>query len=272
MTACAKTCRGFWSLDGSFLVNFSSRDDLAAYIAKNPMLAVRLGSNAFGERTRERILRRLGVAHIRPPVQDRFPVIAVTIRSTDRVCANLRELIEAIYTAFRPRYPGIGFIIDGWVFSELDAAPKAAPIQREADMASDIFRNIPESAVIQSLIGKSILSSIAGVMDIDAYVAHVGTLQHKIAFFASVGGIVHGPETQMKNIDSGAFQTEAGIAPTYLRPTMVRDRPGPNEPARSDYEITDIPGCLARLETLIETARRPAERGPYLSAERKAAR
>ncbi|HET9131328.1 MAG TPA: hypothetical protein VFO86_10290, partial [Terriglobia bacterium] len=130
-------------------------------------------------------------------------------------------------------------------------------ISDELAAARSAFQFIPGTAVVRNLIGTSILQSIAGLQDIDAYIAHVGTLQHKIAFFSLKRGLVHGPTVQLTSLDSGAFQAELGHGPLYPDPSMVTDA-GSEEgrgPSFSNYEISDVKGLVRSLLPLIhETA------------------
>jgi hypothetical protein len=243
---------------------FAEKGHLARQILAEPTLAVRIGSNCFYERTRRRILRAAVAKYTYPVITDRFPIIAVTVRTTGRVCVNLPELVGKIYQIFHPRYPTLGFIVDGWVFgeSEIVALSNAATcidlkhhirMTGEFAAAQDVIKMIPASAIVRNLVGKSILDSISGLLDIDAYVSHVGTLQHKIAFFSLARGITHGPKAQMSLIDSGAFQAELGQAPVYIDSLMVEDLNGdPSRgPSFNDYKIIDVNGCVAKLWPLI---------------------
>src|SRR5207248_374450 len=76
----------------------------------------------------------------------------------------------------------------------------------------------------------------------DAYLSHVGTLQHKLSFMTGAGGVVHGPSEQMINQESGPYHSEIGQTPTYLSGSAVEDIPTNTERgSRSfDYRIVDI--------------------------------
>jgi hypothetical protein len=175
-------------------------------------------------------------------------------------------LVERIYEDFLPQYPTVGFVVDGWVFPEADIVDHSNAatcmdrkfvlrMTQEFAAAREVFKNIPPSAITRNLLGHSILDSISGLLDIDFYISHVGTLQHKIAFFSLAEGLVHGPKAQLTTLDSGAFQAELGKAPRYLSPSMVEDTSaGAQDHFRSDYRIVDIEGCLSQLRSLIANA------------------
>ena len=126
-------------------------------------------------------------------------------------------------------------------------------IREELAAAEHSFRLVPRTAIVRNLIGTSILDSIVGLLDADAYIAHVGTLQHKLAFFSAIKGIVHGPTAQLAHIDSGAFQAELGFGPTYPPSSAVEDIPGPTHrgPFFFDYRIKDVQAFVSELLPLI---------------------
>jgi hypothetical protein len=247
---------------------FKSKTELAEKIASEKVLAVRVGSNCFYQKTRARILKVTSLRFSYPRNYDRYPLIAVTVRTAGRTCSNLGELIRETYERLLPLFPNVGFVIDGWVFGESEIIDHSAVatsldkkystrISDELAAARSAFQFIPGTAVVRNLIGTSILQSIAGLQDIDAYIAHVGTLQHKIAFFSLKRGLVHGPTVQLTSLDSGAFQAELGHGPLYPDPSMVTDT-GSEEgrgPSFSNYEISDVKGLVGSLLPLIhETA------------------
>jgi hypothetical protein len=245
-------------------LSFRTRVELLEHMQGEQVFAIRVGANCFYEHTRARILRYALSKYAFPRIVDRFPIIAVSIRTGGRVCANLDELIGATYAALRPRFPSVGFIIDGWVFAETQLISQSnvatsldqrftAKIRDELAAAEHYFRLIPRTAIVRNLIGKSILESIVGILDADAYIAHVGTLQHKLAFFSAIKGLVHGPTAQLTHIDSGAFQAELGFGPTYPPPSTVEDIPSATNrgPFFYDYRIKDMQTFVSGLSPLI---------------------
>ena len=246
---------------------FADRATLAQAVLAEPVCAVRIGANCFFASTRERLLRLAATRRGFPSPGARRPLVAVTVRTAGRRCLNLDEVVGRVYERLHRRHPGLAFVVDGWVFAEgemvaqssaatcLDAKRIAQMAQEFAD-AREVFRHVPSDAIVRNVVGTSILESILGLLDVDAYLAHVGTLQHKIAFFSLKGGVVHGPSEQLTRIDSGAFQAELGPAPTYLDAAMVEDVPGdtPRGPSFRDYRVIDIEGCVGRLDAVIAGA------------------
>jgi hypothetical protein len=253
----------FPELGGKTLL-FATKAELLEHMLAEKVLAVRVGANRFYEKTRARILRYALSRYAYPRISDRFPIIAVTVRTGGRVCTNLDELIAATYAKLHQRFPSVGFIIDGWVFPETQMISQSnvatsldqrfsARIREELAAAEHSFRRIPKTAIVRNLIGTSILDSIVGLLDADAYIAHVGTLQHKLAFFSPIKGIVHGPTAQLAHIDSGAFQAELGFGPIFPPASAVEDIPGPTSrgPSFFDYRIKNVETLVSELLPLI---------------------
>ena len=244
---------------------FPSRWDLF-----EPLLRVRhrrlfrIGSNVFQQRLRARILATCPVAG-RPAERTARPCIAVTLRSSGRICLNLAEAVAGLHRTLSARIPNLGIVLDGWVFPESELVlrsavatalsdPYRARIQAELAEAEAIRAALPPHAVVDNLIGLSMRESIGALRSVRGYLAHVGTLQHKLGLFAGTGGVVHGPTPQLRAIESGPFQSEVGTAPRYLPPEAVED--APLDTARGErfhnYRITDEGALAAMMAEVLE--------------------
>ena len=226
----------------------------------------KIGSNVFQARLRERILRKCPSASAATGREG--ALLAVTVRATGRRCVNLPEAVAGIFARLSPAFPGLRIVLDGWVFpeSELVAGGSSVatalsprylqPIRNEMALAQAVADALPPGAVAGNVIGLSIRESLAHLAGIDAYLAHVGTLQHKLGFFTDAGGVVHGPTAQLQTIEGGSFLTEVGRAPLFLPPGAVEDVPV--ESARGtrfyDYRIRDLDAVADRLRDLIADA------------------
>lgn len=230
---------------------FTNRFDIFSELASGTILPIKLGSNIFPKLLRDRILKTANRSIISFVKGERHPLIAITVRSQGRKCTNFREFIEALVTALLPSYPRLGIVIDGWVFpNEVIAAQSLLAtgllspnpmIRQDLEIAKEIEAILPPGMIVRNLIGLPILISLLGVRDIDAYVAHVGTLQHKLGFFSDAVGIVHGPREQLQNREGGAYQSEAGKAPLFISPSSVSDIAvqSPRGPSFYDYKIVN---------------------------------
>lgn len=239
------------------LRRFSDRWAMHADLAGGDHLALPLGSNLFPRALRTRILGQAPAAPGRPA---RRPLIAVTVRTAGRACSNLVPALREAILRLLPRHPGLGVLIDGWVLPQselmLDSPIATALSPRylqyvlpDIEAALELAAALPESVVTGCLIGAPMLASLAALAGIDAYIAHVGTLQHKLGFFSGAPGIVHGPRLQLAAPEGGAFQSEVGRAPAFLPPEAVRDLgpPPARGPGYADYEITDLDALPALL-------------------------
>src|SRR5262249_38643622 len=123
--------------------------------------------------------------------------------------------------------------------------------------------SLPKSAVLGDEVGESMIRSIGDLQGIDAYLAHVGTLQHKIALATCAAGVVHGPPVQMERPESGHFSIEAGKVPRFLAPNSVRDVCGirARGPGSADYEIVETACIVSRLRDIF-LARARTKCGP----------
>jgi hypothetical protein len=226
----------------------------------------RIGSNVFQQRLRARILATCPVAG-RPAERTQRPCIAVTVRSSGRTCLNLPEAVAALHRSLSARIPNLGIVLDGWVFPESELVLRSAVatamsatylhrIQAELAEAAAIRDALPPHAVVDNLIGLSMRESLGALRSIRGYLAHVGTLQHKLGLFGGTGGVVHGPTPQLSGIESGPFQSEVGTAPRFLPPEAVED--APIDTARGErfhsYRITDPETLAGMMMEVLEEA------------------
>lgn len=224
----------------------------------------RIGSNVFQQRLRARILATCPVAG-RPAERTQRPCIAVTVRSSGRACLNLPEAVAALHGSLSRRIPNLGIVLDGWVFPESELVLRSSVatalsgtylhrIQAELAEAAAIRDALPPHTVVDNLIGLSMRESIGALRSIRGYLAHVGTLQHKLGLFAGTGGVVHGPTPQLRGIESGPFQSEVGTAPRYLPPEAVED--APIDTARGErfhnYRILGTDTLAAMMQEVLE--------------------
>jgi len=108
---------------------------------------------------------------------------------------------------------------------------------------------------VRNLIGAPILDSVSGLQDIDAYVAHVGTLQHKIGWLTNANGIVHGPTTELTKMESSAYSCERASAPMIIPPAHVVDVSvdSPRGPGYFDYRIVDTSMIVEGIVSILKS-------------------
>lgn len=246
---------------------FANRWDLF-----EPLLRVRhrrlfrIGSNVFQKRLRDRILATCPVAG-RASERTERPLIAVTVRSSGRRCLNLAEAVGTLHRDLSARIPGLGIVLDGWVFPESELVLRSSVatalseqyrprLVAEMAEAAAIRDALPPHAVVDNLIGLSMRESIGALRSVRGYLAHVGTLQHKLALFSGAGGVVHAPIEQLSRIESGPYQSEVGQAPRFLPAAAVTDAAVAN--ARGErfhnYRITDFEALTTMMAGVLEEA------------------
>jgi hypothetical protein len=237
---------------------FQSPGDIDLELRSGVYLPIRIGANLFYNSVRTRILKsnKPWFALNQYKRWGRWPLVAVTVRTTgQRVCNNLPQAINKVCT----KYPKLGLIIDGFVLP--DSVGRSTTntflidsINRDKDMSRRIEQYVPKNMVVCNTIGRTMSESLRMLAKIDAYISHVGTLQHKLGFFTGARGIVHGPKDQLMNIDAGHFSTEYGFGPLFLSPGSVRDiaMNTNSNPMRNDYEIIDTTDLVEKLNYILD--------------------
>lgn len=246
---------------------FSSRDQVSDLLLTGNSMPYHLGCSVFRSRLRSQIMKKAADCYKVKPKSDRFPVVAVTLREQGRRCVNLETVISRIMSRLGSKYPKLAFVLDGWVRPEGDSNENELTlntysdnveeiIDREQRMAERIVQELSQNTVIRNLIGRPMLQSILGIADIDLYLSHIGTLQHKIGFFSCRPGVVHGPTASMTNPAPTALQyfSEIGEIPILLPENAILDGPNMNPsrgPAFCDYELIDPDLVVDLLEKLL---------------------
>jgi hypothetical protein len=229
----------------------------------------KIGSNFVTASLRERLLR-LPTQHHPPDLIARghWPLLAVTVRSIARRCVNLPDVVQQIVEGLLPKYPNLGVVLDGWVFPETSiiaqsnvvsalSEPHLSRMREEALLCKSISARLPPAVLVYNTVGMSMLESIHALRDIDVYFAHVGTLQHKIAWFTRAHGIVHGPQAEISRMESSYYASEMSNDPVFIDIDQVDDiPPAPTSDQRSfDYRIRESSGIISVLDELISARR-----------------
>jgi hypothetical protein len=232
-------------------------------------LLVRLGKTKIGTRAVERML---GAAreHAGEEVCDRvngmrarcWPILWATIRTHNRTWVSQQTGIAAIANALLATYPRLGLIIDGFVVPHGlpgDPAEQGLLIGSERRCVAAITGVLDPSIEVHSNVGESLASSLVYAVIADCYLAHQGSLQHKIAWARNCPGVVHSNRavlTAPPGMYPGVSARDDAILPIYLDPDRTLDRDGaedkpnlrwPYELGNYDFDYRD---ALTALETL----------------------
>jgi hypothetical protein len=202
--------------------------DISSRLSQSGLDAFKVGSNFITRSLFDRLMR-LGNNSYDHTIAGtgRFPMIAVTIRSAGRQCLNLPEILEHVATGLLPKYPNLGVILDGWIFPESSIVACSSTItalsdeylprmREEAELCRVIAARLPPGVLVRNLVGKSIFESLAGLCGVSAYLAHVGTLQHKLGWFTNAKGIIHGPPAELARLEVAYYSSEVGESPVSI--------------------------------------------------------
>jgi hypothetical protein len=173
-------------------------------------------------------------------------------------------MIETVVRILIEKYPDLGVVLDGWAFPEsaiVACSPLATALseryvsrmRQEVDVCRVIADRLPAGVLTRNLIGTSILESMRGIQDVDAYVAHVGTLQHKLGWFSGARGIAHGPRRELVRMEAGAHSSEMSRPPLFVAKEDVVDIPVENRrgPGFYDYEIRNIARIADAIDRIL---------------------
>jgi hypothetical protein len=153
-------------------------------------------------------------------------VLWVTIRTDSRTWLGQTEGLLNVIDGLATEHPCLAVIFDGFSLPEGAAADRnAETIAAETAVVSEILQGLPPDVAVKSLVGAPLLEAIAWSEAADFYIAHHGTLQHKIGWLANAPGIVHAGDNLERHIERHAAFTarEAGVPPVYVFGKAARD-------------------------------------------------
>lgn len=243
---------------------FDSCWDMNDELRSGMFLPIKVGTNVFRNSVGDRIRRanRSGRAPASLRNGRKGPLVAVTVRAGGRVCRNLPDVIGAVFEELCSKYTNIRVVLDGWVVPDGTGWLSKFRYHRDRivthmEMAQKVRARLPPGVVVGNTIGYRMSESLSALSTINTYISHVGTLQHKLAFFTGVRGVVHGPKRQLSWPDTGHFQADIGHAPLFLAPESVSDIAGTGNGNEgfNDYEIVDVHDLVAKCEQALAATR-----------------
>lgn len=276
----------FPELQGSS-VRRASESEVPASVLSERLFVVRPGSRRLTPRPIERV--RQAVATFAPPALNRrmeeirrthWPVLWLTVRADTRTWQGFAAGMADVLNQLQAHYPDLAVILDGYALPRSQSTPNArqsAAMIAEREIIEALTAGCDRSCVVLELIGDPLPVSIHAASIADCYLAHHGTLQHKVAWFANVPGVVHSNRRMLSGVDGSLAHYPAFAAspstrtPRYLPPDAVTDLPGdPSPPGvrwRNPLEnyTVDPQQLLAAMREMMDTLEpRPLER-PDLS-------
>ena len=162
--------------------------------------------------------------------QDCWPILWVTIRTGNRTWVSQCSGIPDIVNDLRKTFPKIGLIIDGFCTPydrpAIDHQEQERVIKEEMACVESIRERLSEGIPLRINVGKPLHESILFAMITDCYLAHHGSLQHKIGWIANCPGVVHSNSDDLRG-NFGKHRAvrarENSVVPEYLDPEAIRD-------------------------------------------------
>lgn len=245
--------------------------DIPSELERRNLEAFKINSNIFTKGLQERI-RHLDSMQCpkHPKTCTRYPLIVVTVRGRDRKCANLPEVVGTVIAGLLARHPNLGVILDGFVFPEASILARSNVVtalsgtnvdtlREESDICLRIAAQLPPGVLVDNLVGTSMLQSIFALQCADTYFAHIGTLQHKIAWFTNISGVVHGPRSELSRLETGPYSSETGLPPVLVNRDAVSDIAveSTSNARYSDYTVDDTTDIVNKLDSILSSISSP---------------
>lgn len=207
--------------------------------------------------------------------QQYWPILWLTVRADTRTWQDFASGMACVLDTLHARYPKLGVVLDGYALPRTQSAAnvrQSAAIAAERAIAEALTAHCAHPYVILEMIGDPLPVSIHATSLADCYVAHHGTLQHKVAWFADAPGIVHSNRCMLAGSDGSLRHYPAFAAspstrsPHYLPPEAVTDLPGTSSPDSAGWHnplenySVDPAQLLAALQRMLdELDARPME-------------
>ncbi|ACK73259.1 Tetratricopeptide TPR_2 repeat protein [Gloeothece citriformis PCC 7424] len=212
---------------------------LAQEILENNFFAIRVGGFKFVTEELANQIYHISVkkcnsaflAEVEQAKQKHFPVLWITIRLGLRTWISQVEGIANIIVKLWQDFPNLGVIIDGFSLPcgfENDSS-LIKIIKNETETVRKIKALLPPEIKVYDTVGCMLYESIVWSYAVDLYLAHHGTLQHKIGWIANKTGVVHTncQSFKINNPDMsdflGLWVREKKIKPIYISEDYITD-------------------------------------------------
>lgn len=150
----------------------------------------------------------------------------ISIRLGSRTWNSQIDGLIKILSQLNQQIANLGVVVDG--FSYPDAVPHSAhegTVLAEQEMIQILKTSLPELE-FYSLVGGTLHESFAWAQVVDLYLAHQGTLQHKVGWIGHKPGVVHTNTVVLKSplqMRPGTWEVENGVLPVYVSSEYVTD-------------------------------------------------
>ena len=166
------------------------------------------------------------------------PTLWMSVRTRSRTPTNQVELLTTVGRAFLDAFPTGRLVIDGHSLpmdfpdgDVYDTRAVQCTVNNDRELAAKVIRLIGAEIdrrledILINAVGLPIIASIHLASIATFYFCHHGTTQHKIGWFTSCPGIVHGNRRVIMSRPEGWVKAQSAIAsqPTYIDENLVSD-------------------------------------------------
>lgn len=173
------------------------------------------------------------VREIRAGLDGRGPVVWLGARANDKDWTGQFDGFLRIMEAVRARWPEARFLLDGFSYpSGTDRISHrwTGYIEAVNGLIDRLIAAGPAGAVA-SVSGLTLNEAISTAQWADAYVAPLGTTQHKIGWFTEVEGVIYASESWSDHVNLCRVPGEP-LGGVYRNPEVVLGRPAGGNPAQ----------------------------------------
>lgn len=120
-------------------------------------------------------------------------LLCISIRLNNRTWISQTEGIVKIINNFSEHFQNLGVVIDGFSlqYNSLINSSVEKIIEEQKKTVSTIQSLLQTNVTVYNTVGCMLYESIVWAYSIDLYLAHHGTIQHKIGWTANKPGVVH---------------------------------------------------------------------------------
>lgn len=158
-------------------------------------------------------------------------VLWISVRRDKRTCLNFYEVFSEIIKMISDVFPDKYYILfDGFSRQHIKTPEKPgheARILSSQGLIESLLKDCSKAGIpAMNLNGRDLYECIVYARSADIYITHVGTLQHKVAWFSTAKGLVHMPPTRnaSRQVKWLSEMKEAGEPPNVI--PSVRRLPG----------------------------------------------
>lgn len=238
-------------------------------------LLVTVGGYAIPRTLLERVRRAMRALPTPPGVADpdlhagAWPVVWIGMRTGDKAWTNQENDIPALIRALHAAYPDLLVLLDGFSYPV-----GRDEITQQWTGAMETLRAVAERVRAASgmpdrvvdMVGNTLRESVLWAERVDAYIAPVGTTQHKIGWFTTAPGLIYlsraKDEAAREDRLPGAWEAEGAALPRFVvgQAAGAGERRSHNDQRiHLDNMALDVDTIRAELMAMLPT-RRPAGR------------